>query len=137
MQRPDAFEHASIQWGDDGKSVRGLIVRCPCGACEKLPLGGSRFVTSEPDSAAREHQAVRRRLVPKGWFIGRARREHRCPQCNALRTTSQHMPRPSLPKQMPVEPPLLSLAQQVAPDIKRIMALAEQIGQRQIRKAKR
>ncbi|MGC0395248.1 MULTISPECIES: hypothetical protein [Bradyrhizobium] len=130
-----AFGHAPMVFGEDNKLSRGIIVRCPCGTEERLPYNThARPATSERDQDAVEIQFVRRRLVPRGWFIGRVRREHRCPKCNALRTTSQQMPKPTMPEKMPVEAAAPSLAQQIAPEINLIKLLAERIAKQMKKK---
>ena len=85
-----AFQHAPMMFGDDNRLSRGIIVRCPGGAEERLPYNTHALpASSQRDQDANEIQFVRRRLLPRGWFIGRKRREHRCPKCNAYRTTTK------------------------------------------------
>ncbi|WP_340667932.1 hypothetical protein [Bradyrhizobium ottawaense] len=90
VQRLDAFQHQPMYFGDDNKLKRGVVVRCPCGAEEKLPSNTFAMPGStQRDQYELELQFVKRRLVPRGWFIGRRKREHRCPKCNAIRTTTK------------------------------------------------
>ncbi|MGX1171263.1 hypothetical protein AB7M16_007529 [Bradyrhizobium sp. USDA 372] len=90
LQRLDAFQHQPMYFGDDKKLKRGVIVRCPCGATEKLPSNTFAMPgNTQRDQYELELQFVKRRLVPRGWFIGRRKREHRCPKCNAIRTTTK------------------------------------------------
>lgn len=111
LQRLDAFQHAPMVFGDDNKLVRGVIVRCPCGAEERLPHNTFAMPgTSQRDQYDLELQFVKRRLVPRGWFIGRRRREHRCPKCNVIRTTTKQEIRKERIEPMPKEMPLQVVA---------------------------
>lgn len=126
LQRLDAFQHAPIPLGDDGKMGRGLIVRCACGVAEAIPLNTFALPhTSRADQDALERQLVRRRLVPKGWFIGQRRREHRCPKCNAIRpTTKQEIIKERI-EPMAKEMPLQVVANNSKPDVPRAMSREE------------
>ena len=116
MMRLDAFEHTPIPWGSDGKQARGLIVRCPCGAA--VPLKVNTFDSGT--KAGREYDEqelafVRKKLQPQGWVIGRKRREHRCPRCNALRPTTHEEIAKGRIEPMPKEPPIKIVADNTVP----------------------
>jgi hypothetical protein len=91
------FEHTRLPHGDDGKQVRGVIVRCgACSTAGPLPVNTMGSGLTETDEV--EWRFIARKMEHKGWKIGRRRQDHRCPRCVSVasltKTVVTNTPRP-------------------------------------------
>jgi hypothetical protein len=83
IQKLDAFEYQWVPHGDEGRRTRGVIVRCPCGRSEPLPVNPQQGYTANDGDA--EFRFITKKMEGRGWRIGVRRRDHRCPKCAAMK----------------------------------------------------
>jgi hypothetical protein len=79
--RTNAFDYTQVPYGDDGKMVRGVLVKCrECPLVSPLHVNYMAGFTATDDEV--DYQFIKRKMEAKGWEISRKRDDHLCPACS-------------------------------------------------------